>query len=430
MGKEESPANPERNPVPLRRLAALGAAAALASLALATTAFGASYDSRTMIVKFRPGATSAQKAAVFAVPGVGRSLGTIGGVGANVVRISRDAAGLSAVVARLPGVAYAEPNFILRQQATPNDPLFGQEYGLNNTGQNGGRSDADIDAPEGWDLAGLGAFPTSGGVRVGIVDTGIDQTHPDLAGKTVGCATSYNGGVTIVNGVCHDDNGHGSHVSGTISANTNNGQGVAGVAFNSPLVMCKALAGPLGIGLTSDIANCINWTAGQGVKVISMSLGGGDSATLKAAVQKAYNNGNGVLLVAAAGNDGNATMNYPAGYAEVVSVAATDNRDQRASFSNANADVEVAAPGVNVESTYTGGLYMSLSGTSMATPHASGVAAVIADLNATANAATIRSKLDAAVDDLGPAGRDPQFGFGRVNLCKAAGGACAYTPGP
>ena len=155
----------------------------------------------------------------------------------------------------------------------------------------------------------------------------------------------------------------------------------------------------------------------------------GDNATLKAAVQRAYNKGNGVLLVAAAGNDGDATLEYPAAYPEVVSVAATDNRDHRASFSNANSDVEIAAPGVNVKSTYTAGLYMSLSGTSMATPHVSGVAAVIADLNPTANPAMLRSKLDAAVDDIGAAGRDNNFGFGRVNLCKAAGGTCAYTGG-
>ena len=193
--------------------------------------------------------------------------------------------------------------------------------------------------------------------------------------------------------------------------------------------MCKALATAAGTGLTSDIANCINWDKTQGVKVISMSLGGGDSATLKTAVQNAYNGGNGVLLVAAAGNDGDATLNYPAAYPEVVSVAATDNQDKRASFSNANADVEIAGPGVNVESTYTGGLYMTLSGTSMATPHTAGVAAIIADLNPTANAATLRSKLDAAVDDLGAAGRDSSFGYGRVNLCKAAGGSCSYTPG-
>jgi thermitase len=413
----------------IRPLVLATALVAVLSLALASMASAASYDPDTLLVKFRSGTSASQQAAALNVPGVGRDRGTIGGLSTHVVSVSKDPAALARVLNRSAAVAYAEPNFVLHATATPNDPLYSTEYGLNNTGQTGGTADADIDAPEGWDLAGLAAFPNTGGVKVGIVDTGIDQTHPDLAGKAVGCATSYNAGLLIHNGVCADDNGHGSHVSGTISANTNNAQGVAGVAFNSPIVMCKALATAAGTGLTSDIANCINWTRQQGVKVISMSLGGGDNATLKSAVQTAYNNGNGVLLVAAAGNDGDATLNYPAAYAEVVSVAATDNKDHRASFSNANADVEIAAPGVNVQSTYAGGIYMQLSGTSMATPHVAGVAAVIADLNPTATAATLRSKLDAAVDDIGAAGRDANFGFGRVNLCKAAGGACAYTGG-
>ena len=406
------------------RAAALVAAAATVSFALAATA-SAAYDPHTVIVKLKSGVP----ASALDAPGLGKRVGSVDGVGAYVFRTSADPAVVARAVSRSRLVEYAEVNKVLTVNATPNDPLFADEYGLNNTGQTGGTSDADIDAPEGWDAAGLGAFPSTGGVKVGIVDTGIDKTHPDLTGKAVGCATSYNNGVAIVNGVCHDDNGHGSHVSGTISANTNNGQGVAGVAFNSPIVMCKALATAAGTGLTSDIANCINWTAKQGVKVISMSLGGGDSATLKTAVQNAYNGGNGVLLVAAAGNDGDGTLNYPAAYADVVSVAATDNKDHRASFSNANSDVEIAGPGVDVESTYAGGIYMSLSGTSMATPHVAGVSAVIADLNPTANAATLRSKLDAAVDDIGAAGRDQSFGFGRVNLCKAAGGSCTYTPG-
>jgi subtilisin family serine protease len=157
-----------------------------------------------------------------------------------------------------------------------------------------------------------------------------------------------------------------------------------------------------------------------------MSLGGGASATLKNAVANAWKNGaaNGSVLVAAAGNDGNSIVNYPAGYPEVVSVAATDHSDARASFSNMNADVEVAAPGVSVLSTIPGGQYARLSGTSMATPHASGVAAVLWQLFPADTAASIRGRLTAAVDDLGAAGRDTSFGFGRVNLCKAAGGAC------
>ena len=402
---------------------------AVLSLVMASAASAASYDPDTLLVKFRSGTSAAQQRAALAIPGIGSDRGQIGGIGTHVLSVSRDPAVLARALSDKAVVKYAEPNFVLSASATPNDPMFAQEYGLNNIGQTGGAADADIDAPEGWDLAGMAAFPATGGVKVGIVDTGIDKSHPDLAGKAVGCATSYNAGLAIHNGVCADDNGHGSHVSGTISANTNNATGVSGVSFDSPLVMCKALATAAGTGLTSDIANCINWVSGQGVKVLSMSLGGGDNATLKAAVQRAYNNGNGLLIIAAAGNDGNATLNYPAAYSEVVSVAATDSRDHRASFSNANADVEIAGPGVDTLSTYTGGLYMSASGTSMATPHVAGVAAVIARLNPTANAATLRSKLDAAVDDIGPAGRDSSFGFGRVNLCKAAGGSCSYTPG-
>jgi thermitase len=180
----------------------------------------------------------------------------------------------------------------------------------------------------------------------------------------------------------------------------------------------------LGSGSTADVANCITWVKDQGAKVISMSLGGGDSTTLHNAVNYAWQGGgaNGAVVIAAAGNDGDSTVNYPAGYAEAVSVAATDNRDARASFSNANADVEIAAPGVNVLSTYNNGGYTTLSGTSMATPHVSGVAAIIWGRNPGATASTIRSKLDAAVDDKGAAGRDPVFGFGRVNLQKAATG--------
>jgi subtilisin family serine protease len=337
-----------------------------------------------------------------------------------------DPAVAAAALNRLAVVQYAEVNKTLRATAVPNDPRFGELYGLNNTGQGGGKPDADIDAPEGWDAAGLGSFPSTGGVKVGVVDTGIRATHEDLAGKLANCAQSRGaGGIlsgSIQVGSCADDNGHGTHVSGTITGNANNGKGVAGVAFNSPLAMCRALGGPLGSGSTADVANCITWLSDKGASVISMSLGGGDSTTLHNAVQYAWKNGNGALIVAAAGNDGNSSVSYPAGYAEVVSVAATDNKDARASFSNANADVEVAAPGVSVLSTYNGSdsSYTTLSGTSMATPHVAGVGAIIRDRNPAFTAAQARSKLDAAVDDLGPAGRDQQFGFGRVNLVKAA----------
>jgi thermitase len=403
----------------------LGLVCLLALMAgLTGAAQAAKYDSDTVIVKFASGVSSAQRAALFNTAGVNRTVGSVAGVGAQVVSVQGDPAVVAQRLNRSVLVSYAEPNFILRATAIPNDPLFPELYGLNNTGQTGGRSDADIDAPEGWDAAGLGGFPATGGTKIGIVDTGIDQTHPELSGKVVDCGAAFGG--TVLNGACTDDNMHGTHVAGTIAAKANNATGVAGVAFNSTLTICKALYTAAGTGLTSDVANCINWTHTHGAKVISMSLGGGQSATLKNAVAAAWENGSatGSVLVAAAGNDGDGTLNYPAAYPEVVSVAATDHNDARATFSNANADVEVAAPGVNVLSTIPGGQYAELSGTSMATPHTSGVVGVLWQLFPTDTASGIRSRLDGAVDDLGPAGRDQSFGFGRVNLCKAAGGGC------
>ena len=411
----------------LTRLRAAGLAG-VAFLVLASSAQGAEYDADTVIVKFKPGA-----------PIVGDVVGSITANGAKVLRVSGDPATVAATLNRLPGVVYAEPNYILRAQAIPNDARFGELYGLHNTGQSGGAADADIDAPEGWDLSGLGAFPATGGIKVGIVDTGIDRNHEDLAGKTVDCAATTAGIGGIIGGNptpaesrgCADDNDHGTHVAGTIGAKANNGVGVAGVAFNATFGICKALHGVAGAGSTAGVANCITYLHNKGNKVISMSLGGGASTTLQSAVTNAYKGGaaNGSVLIAAAGNDGNSAVNYPAGYAEVVSVGATDNRDAKASFSNANADVEISAPGVNTLSTKRGGGYLSLSGTSMATPHASGVAAVLWQLNPGQTAAGIRSLLSSRVDDLGAAGRDSSFGFGRVNLCKAAGGTCAYTAG-
>ena len=399
---------------PLRAVA-LGCALVLAAAAPAAAA-------DQVIVKFRNGATSQLKQRLLA--GTER-VGTITHNGALVVRAPAASTLLRALSAN-PLVAYAERDRVLRASAIPNDPQFGALYGLNNTGQSGGLADADIDAPEGWDAFGLGTFPTAlTGVKVGIVDTGIRRTHEDLAGRTVNCAATTPGFLGLFGGDpvpqesrgCADDNGHGTHVAGTVAAAANNGKGVAGVAFTSPLAICKALHGSGGSGSTSGVANCITYLADRGAKIISMSLGGGASTTLQTAVRSAASRD--VLLLAAAGNDGNSTANYPAAYPEVVSVAATDRRDSKASFSNANADVEIAAPGADILSTWSSSdsSYNTISGTSMSTPHVSGVAALIRGRAGSASAT--RSKLQASVDDLGTPGRDPQFGFGRVNLAKA-----------
>ena len=387
----------------------------------ASAARAAGFEPNQVIVKYMPGVSQQQRMALLHRSGATGTLGRVTGVGAAVVRVRRDPAAVATRLNRSKRVRYAEPNALVHAAWFPNDPRFHELYGLHNTGQTGGTADADIDAPEGWEAAGLGGFPATGGVRIGVVDTGIDRTHPDLSGQTVACAQSLDMPIEV--GQCDDDNGHGTHVAGTIAAKANNGIGIAGVAFNADLVVCKALDDS-GSGSIADVANCIGWARSQGVKVISLSLEGGDSATVHDAVANAWDGGNGALVVAAAGNEGDATLDFPAAYPEVVSVAATDDRDARADFSNANSDVEVAAPGVDILSTVPGGGYNTMSGTSMATPHASGVAGVLGQLFPFDTAAALRFRLDAAVKDLGPAGRDSSFGFGRVNLCKAAGGAC------
>ena len=375
----------------------------------ALLAVPATASADSVIVKYKTGET---RGAVNERAGVTDTVGTVAATGAKVVQVAGDAKAAAATLSRSAAVEYAEPNLELRAFATPDDARFGELYGLDNPA-----NDADMDAPEGWDAAGIGGFPSGGGVKVGIVDTGIDAAHEDLAGKTVECAAVQLLTNAVREGTCTDQNDHGTHVAGTIAAKANNGVGVAGVSFHSQLAICRAL-NALGSGTTAGVANCITYLAGKGVKIISMSLGGGSSTTLQTAVRNASSRG--TLIIAAAGNDGDATLNYPAAYPEVVSVAATDRNDARASFSNANADVEIAAAGVDVLSTKRGGGYVAFSGTSMATPHVAGVAAIIAARNPSFSGTQIRAKLQTSVDDLGIPGRDPQFGFGRVNLAKAA----------
>ena len=407
-----------RGPRGWRGTATVALCAGVVVLAAAPVASAerAPYVAHQVIVKYAPGASDGARAAADKRGGVRDVVGRVTGLGAQVVRVTGAADAAAAALNRSGAVQYAEPDYLMHALATPNDPLFGQLYGL-----------AEMQASAGWDAAGLASFPSGNGVKVGIVDTGIDANHEDLVGQTADCAGVKSFGIlggligadpTIVAGNCVDDNDHGTHVAGTVAAIANNGKGVAGVAFNSRLSICKALSSS-GSGAISGVANCIRWAAQQGDKVISMSLGGSASTTLQQAVQAAWNDGNGAVVVAAAGNDGNSTISYPAGYPEVASVAAVDSSEAHASFSNANSDVEVSAAGVNVLSTKRGGGYVQFSGTSMATPHAAGVAALIAFHNPTWTAAQVRSKLDAATDDLGTPGRDSTYGFGAVDLVKA-----------
>lgn len=253
---------------------------------------------------------------------------------------------------------------------------------------------------------------TGTGVAVCVVDTGIDQDHPDLAANILGGKNFVPKGRVLDASKWDDDNGHGTHVAGTIAAVDNN-IGVVGVAPQTSLLGAKVLD-RRGEGYLSDVIAGMDYCVSAGADIISMSLGTNvDVQAMHNAADNAYNAG--VLLVAAAGNEYASPVIYPAAYDSVIAVSATDLNNNLASFSNVGAEVELAAPGVGILSAYKDGGYATLSGTSMATPHVSGVAALALELNPLMSHAEIRILLQNTADDLGIPGRDNLFGFGLVD---------------
>ena len=306
-------------------------------------------------------------------------------------------------VADLPGVAWVEDNSLLHALRTPNDPRYGDQYGPGMMG-----------FPDAWDDAGFG----SDAVTVAVLDTGLQKTHPDFESSRVRQGHDYVNDDSNPN----DDCGHGTHVAGTVAATTDNGTGVAGMSQATILPM-KVLS-PLGLlititcsGSTADIAEAIFDSTDQGADVVSMSLGGGGASNaMQNAVDYAWNHG--VLVVAAAGNDGPCTdcVSYPARYPNAIAVSALDPDKGIASYSSTGPEVEIAAPGSAVWSTYNDGGYRSLSGTSMATPHVSGALALALSCDPTASAATLRALLHQSAEDLGASGRDATYGYGLARM--------------
>jgi hypothetical protein len=297
-----------------------------------------------------------------------------------------------------PGILYAEPDYQLKAlsvpQIVPNDPRFSELWGLNNTGQSGGTPDADIDAPEAWDIA-----TGTNEIIVAVIDTGVDYTHPDLASNMWVNTAELNGiagvdddgngyiddiyGYDFVNndGNPMDDHYHGTHVSGTIGAVGNNGLGVAGVCWNVRIMALKFLDSS-GSGYTDDAIEAVQYAILMGANLSSNSWGGGGySQALKDAIDAAGNANQ--LFVAAAGNsssNNDISPAYPASYTSenIIAVLATDRYDNMSSFSNYGPiSVDIGAPGSDILSCQPGSNYQYLSGTSMATPHVSGAAALI-----------------------------------------------------
>ncbi|PTX64360.1 thermitase [Melghirimyces profundicolus] len=252
-------------------------------------------------------------------------------------------------------VEYAEPNYIFKADWVPNDTYY-------NSYQWGPQK---VQAEAAWDYT-----RSSGSTRIAIVDTGVQYDHPDLNAKVTR-------GYDFVGNdwYPYDYNGHGTHVAGTAAAETNNSTGVAGMAPNAEIFAVRVLDAN-GSGTLADVADGIVHSADYGSDVINLSLGSpSGSSTLKSAVDYAWNRG--AVVVAAAGNAGTSTKHYPAAYANAIAVGATDPNDNKASFSSYGTWVDVAAPGVDILSTYPTNSYAYLSGTSMATPHVAGLAGLL-----------------------------------------------------
>lgn len=244
-----------------------------------------------------------------------------------------------------------------------------------------------VKAPQAW------AKTTGLGVKVAVLDTGIQLNHPDLA-------ANIKGGVNIVNPgrIANDDNGHGTHVAGIIAA-ANNPIGVVGVAPRVSLYAVKVL-NAAGGGYDSNIISGLQWAANNRMKVVNMSFGSAyDDPALHAAIASAYKSG--VTLVAASGNGSGPPVNYPGAYPEVIAVSATTGSNTLASYSSTGPAVDIAAPGQSIYSTYPGSGYATLSGTSMAAPHVSGAAALVIASGKASTPAGVKSRLQATAIKLG-----------------------------
>ncbi|MCP4990947.1 MAG: S8 family serine peptidase [Colwellia sp.] len=254
--------------------------------------------------------------------------------------------------------------------------------------------------------------------KVCIMDTGYTLSHADLPSSGITGDDGY--GSNDTGNWYNDGNGHGTHVAGTIAAIGNNNQGVVGVNPSGKLGLhiVKVFNDSGSWAYGSDLIQAISQCKAAGATVISMSLGGDSSSSAEqSAFDSAY--ASGILNIAAAGNDGDSSMSYPASYSSVMSVAAVDSSGNVANFSQYNSQVEIAAPGVRVNSTYNNGGYKSLSGTSMATPHVAGVAALVWGNNPECTAKEIRNGLNASAQDKGSSGRDSYYGYGIVKAKDA-----------
>lgn len=324
---------------------------------------------------------------------------------------------------KVPGIAYAEQNGIAYAAMNPNDPYFSYQWHMTRIGMQNA-----------WDES------TGAGVVVAINDTGVKQSLEDLA------QTSFTAGYDFINNDNDptDDHGHGSHVCGTVAQSTNNSVGVTGIAYNCTIMPVKVLNSG-GSGSYTQIADGIYWAVDHGADIINMSLGGSSgSSTLQNAVNYAWNNG--VVVVCAAGNSSTSAPFYPAAYPVCISVSAIHSGDGLAGYSNYGSTIDICAPGGDgtdrngdgymdgvLQNTFSGTSegYYFYTGTSMASPHVAGVAALVKAIDPSLTNAEIRTILETTAEDLGTSGWDQYFGNGLVDAyaaCLEAGGTPDTDP--
>jgi thermitase len=422
---------------------------AILALAVAWSASGSAMAAVTdpdgLIVRFEPGVSAAERAAIRDEAGtyLERTL-PVPGMQLLGLEPGQGQAAAERALERQDGVLYAEPNAIRRASLRPDDVHYSLLWGMENTGQSirgtAGSADADTDASDAWD-AGIG-----GGGAVAVIDSGVDLAHPDLAANAwrnpgeSGAGRESNGLDDDLNGKVDDwrgwdfvagdsdpadENGHGTHVAGTIAALRGNGIGVAGVADGSRLMALRVLNAQ-GTGSVAGVIQAYGYAAQAGAKVVNLSLGSSTSSRAESDAIAAHPD---MLFVAAAGNGGDDGIGddndlfpeYPCAYPHpnVVCVAASDNRDRLATFSNyGDLSVDLAAPGVDIVSTLPGDRYGWASGTSMATPHVSGAAALLWAASPGASAAQIKSALTAGADPVAAFAGGTVSG-GRLNVLSS-----------
>ncbi len=401
------------------------------------------YVDGEVLVKFRSGVVASQSLKVH--QGIGASVLKRLTIVPNLERVKLpDGVSVRDAVIKYmsdPNVEYAEPNYIRRIAKTPNDTYFAQQWALHNTGSfANGTPDADIDAPEAWDIK-----TGSSSIVVAVIDTGIDYNHEDLIDNIWrnqaencldGVDNDGNGYVddclgwdfTSPDNNPMDDNGHGTHVAGIIGARGDNGRGVSGVMWNVKLMPLKFLNAD-GEGTGADEIEAIQYAISNGARIINASFSFPSYSQAEYDAIASANNA-GVIVVAAAGNEAlnnDSTPSYPASYnlPNIISVAATDQNDRRASFSNFGTNtVHVGAPGVYILSTVPNNGYEQMEfymGTSMAAPHVSGLVGLLYTYYTNFNHNQIRSTILRYVDI-----KDPSYGLngwtktgGRINAYRA-----------